>query len=96
MLASERGNPKFTRVVTPTHRTSSRIPLVSPWDFGISNEWLNEQRNDPNIAPLLQDWGTHGDPEGLGIRAAAEGGSTEVGRVMDPRFDFGALDDTDE
>ncbi|KAJ7804673.1 hypothetical protein B0H14DRAFT_2612096 [Mycena olivaceomarginata] len=38
---------KYTRVPTSTHRKSSYIPSISPWDFGISSQWLEEQRNKP-------------------------------------------------
>ncbi|KAF7368238.1 hypothetical protein MVEN_00143900 [Mycena venus] len=55
---------KFTRVPTPTHRKSSRVPRISPWDFGISSQWLDEQRNDPEVEGLVSDWGTHGNPKG--------------------------------
>ncbi|KAJ7830808.1 hypothetical protein B0H14DRAFT_3464540 [Mycena olivaceomarginata] len=54
---------KYTRVPTPAHRQSSRIPRISPWDFGISSQWLEEQRSNPEVAGLLSDWGTHGNPE---------------------------------
>ncbi|KAJ7795450.1 hypothetical protein B0H14DRAFT_3554110 [Mycena olivaceomarginata] len=33
--AGRAGNIKYIRVPTPTHRKSSRIPRISPWDFGI-------------------------------------------------------------
>ncbi|KAJ7790081.1 hypothetical protein B0H14DRAFT_2298493, partial [Mycena olivaceomarginata] len=60
------GNIKYIRVPTPTHRKSSRIPRISPWDFGISSHWLDEQRSNPEVDfdGLLTDWGTHGNPEG--------------------------------
>ncbi|KAJ7938968.1 hypothetical protein B0H13DRAFT_1851143 [Mycena leptocephala] len=40
---------KYTRVTTPTHRKSSLVPRIAPWDFGISSQWLTEQRNDPEV-----------------------------------------------
>ncbi|KAF7349155.1 hypothetical protein MVEN_01437800 [Mycena venus] len=55
---------KYTRVSTPTHRKSSRIPRISPWDFGISSQWLEEQRNNPEVSSSLWDWGNHGNPKG--------------------------------
>jgi hypothetical protein len=62
--AGRAGNIKYIRVPTPTHRKSSRIPRISPWDFGISSQWLDEQRSNPevDVDGLLTDWGTHGNP----------------------------------
>jgi hypothetical protein len=90
--------PKYIRVPTPTGRESPRIPRASPWDFGISWEWLNEQRKNPEVAHYLTDWGTHGDPEGFGTRTAASTDGTAAGdeRVVDPRFDFENMSAADE
>jgi hypothetical protein len=79
---------KYTRVPTSTHRKSSYIPSISPWDFGISSQWLDEQRNNPE----LSNWGTHGNPPGCNweevriIRIDATGE-----KVVDSRFDFEGL-----
>ncbi|KAJ6572667.1 hypothetical protein B0H10DRAFT_996746 [Mycena sp. CBHHK59/15] len=89
---------KYTRVPTPTGRKSSRVPRISPWDFGISWEWLDEQRKNPEVAHFLADWGIHGDPEGFGTRAAVRTDGTPAGdaRVVDPRFDFENLPEADQ
>ncbi|KAJ7923895.1 hypothetical protein B0H13DRAFT_2399714 [Mycena leptocephala] len=92
LTTREIGNIKYTRV-TDTSRTSPRIPLVTPWDFGISRTWLDEQRTDPKVSPLVVDWGTYGNPQGFGSQGA-EGNETVAGgeTVVDPRFDFDGLD----
>jgi hypothetical protein len=90
--ARRAGNIKYIRVPTPTHRKSSRIPRISPWDFGISSQWLDEQRSNPevDVDGLLTDWGTHGNPEGwtdIPMTATATGARI----IVDPRFDFEGL-----
>lgn len=92
LTTREIGNIKYTRV-TGTGRKSSRIPLVTPWDFGVSRTWLDEQRSNPEVSPLVADWGTYGNPEGFKSRGA-EGDETVAGgvRAVDPRFDFDGLD----
>jgi hypothetical protein len=92
LTTREIGNIKYTRV-TGTGRKSSRVPLVTPWDFGFSHTWLDEQRTDPKVSPLIADWGKYGNPEGFQSHGA-EGIETVAGgeRVVDPRFDFDGLD----
>lgn len=85
----ERAHFHYKRV-TGTHRKSSRIPLVAPWDFGVHREWLDEHCEDPNIGPLIADWGTHGNPEGFGPPVQKNAEPVEV--PVDARFDFQALD----
>ncbi|KAJ7193719.1 hypothetical protein GGX14DRAFT_297463, partial [Mycena pura] len=65
LVAANAGNVSFKRVPTPAHRQSQRIPLISPWNLGIDVKWLEDQHKNPNVAPLLEDWGSHGDPEGF-------------------------------
>ncbi|KAJ7805080.1 hypothetical protein B0H14DRAFT_2611737 [Mycena olivaceomarginata] len=79
---------KYTRVPTSTHRKSSYIPSISPWDFGISSQWLDEQRNNPE----LSNWGTHGNPTGCDweeVRIVRIDATGE--KVVDSRFDFEGL-----
>ncbi|KAJ7686753.1 hypothetical protein B0H14DRAFT_2654163 [Mycena olivaceomarginata] len=79
---------KYTRVPTSTHRKSSYIPSISPWDFGISSQWLDEQRNNPE----LSNWGTHGNPPGCNweeVRIVRIDATGE--KVVDSRFDFEGL-----
>ncbi|KAJ7835809.1 hypothetical protein B0H14DRAFT_2590013 [Mycena olivaceomarginata] len=88
--AGRGGNIKYIRVPTPTHRKSSRIPRISPWDFGISSQWLDEQRSNPEVDGLLTDWGTHGNPEGwtdIPMTATATGAGIIVGMVSMPDKD---------
>jgi hypothetical protein len=97
LSAAEGAPSKYTRVPTPHGRDSSRIPRTSPWDFGISWEWLDEQRKNLEVAHYLTDWGTHGDPEGF-TRTAARTDGTAAGddRVVDPRFDFASMSAANE
>ncbi|KAJ6616801.1 hypothetical protein B0H10DRAFT_2434760 [Mycena sp. CBHHK59/15] len=98
-LPGKSGNIQYKRV-RGTHRKSSRIPLLSPYDFGISREWLEEQRQNPEAAPLLTDWGIHGNPkdfEGIGLEVGPTDAAAAAGeRVVDPRFDFEGLADRDD
>ncbi|KAJ7169320.1 hypothetical protein C8R43DRAFT_830483, partial [Mycena crocata] len=64
LTAQERNAIRYVRV-RGTGRTSSRIPDVSPWDFGINMAWLEENQRKPENAELLADWGTHGNPSGF-------------------------------
>ncbi|KAJ7430614.1 hypothetical protein B0H11DRAFT_923609 [Mycena galericulata] len=98
LVTTKSGNILFKRVPTPTHRQSQRIPLISPWNFGIDVKWLEEQRKNPKVAPLLEDWGSHGDPEGFVPHALTQPTTTEgpAGvQAVDPRFDFRSLDASD-
>ncbi|KAF7334074.1 hypothetical protein MVEN_02313000 [Mycena venus] len=94
-LPSEKsGKMKYKRV-RGTLQKSSRIPLISPYDCGISREWLDDQRHNPDVAPLLADWGAHGDPEefeGFGS-GRIDGAAAGDERVVNPRFDFEGLAD---
>jgi hypothetical protein len=88
---------KYTRVPTPTHRKSSLVPRIAPWDFGISSQWLAEQRNDPEVADSLFDWGTHGNPKGCkweDVRIVRIDATGE--KVVDSRFDFEGLAETEQ
>ncbi|KAJ7714108.1 hypothetical protein B0H14DRAFT_2413572, partial [Mycena olivaceomarginata] len=98
-LPVKSGNVQYKRV-RGTLRKCSRIPRISPYDFGISREWLEEQRQDPEAALLLTDWGIHGNPkdfEGIGSEVGPTDESAAAGeRVVDPRFDFEGLADRDD
>ncbi|KAF8194886.1 hypothetical protein K438DRAFT_1484883, partial [Mycena galopus ATCC 62051] len=50
--------------VRGTGRSSSRIPELAPWDFGISVPWLEKARALPQNKVLLVDWNTYGNPAG--------------------------------
>lgn len=93
------GNVQYKRV-RGTLRKCSRIPRISPYDFGISREWLEEQRQNPEAALLLKDWGIHGNPkdfEGIRSEVGPTDESAAAGeRVVDPRFDFEGLADRDD
>ncbi|KAJ7127597.1 hypothetical protein C8R43DRAFT_697223 [Mycena crocata] len=83
--------------VTNTGRQSKRIPMTSPFDFGICREWLEDQRNDPDLAPLLTDWATYGDPPGFASSDTTSNNGVGVEtdlphtQQVDPRFDFESL-----
>ncbi|KAJ7881085.1 hypothetical protein B0H14DRAFT_2566052 [Mycena olivaceomarginata] len=98
-LPGKSGNFQYKRVRN-THRKSSRIPLISPYDFGISHEWLEEQRRDPVAASLLTDWGIHGNPkdfEGIGSEVGpTDAAAAEGERGVDLRFDFEGLADRND
>ncbi|KAJ7312593.1 hypothetical protein DFH08DRAFT_822032 [Mycena albidolilacea] len=44
-------------------RLSHRIPIYAPYNFGISDDWLVEKRHKPENKQLLDDWGTHVEPD---------------------------------
>ncbi|KAJ7861569.1 hypothetical protein B0H14DRAFT_3617002 [Mycena olivaceomarginata] len=48
-------------------RLSHRIPIYAPYNFGISDDWLAEKRGTPEYEQLLDDWGTHGEPDDCGL-----------------------------
>ncbi|KAF8168612.1 hypothetical protein K438DRAFT_2024904 [Mycena galopus ATCC 62051] len=50
--------------VRGTGRSSSRIPELALWNFGISVPWLETARTLPENEVLLLDWNTHGNPAG--------------------------------
>ncbi|KAJ7697333.1 hypothetical protein B0H14DRAFT_2649869 [Mycena olivaceomarginata] len=78
------------------NRKSSLVPCIAPWDFGISSQWLAEQRNDPEVADSLFDWGTHGNPKGCeweDVRIVRIDATGE--KVVDSRFDFEGLAETE-
>ncbi|KAJ7812205.1 hypothetical protein B0H14DRAFT_2220097, partial [Mycena olivaceomarginata] len=68
------GNKKKFRLVRvrDTGRALSDIPAVAPYNFGINATWLALNRNNPQYCGLLNDWGTHADPEGFGGSEAGE------------------------
>ncbi|KAJ7167152.1 hypothetical protein C8R43DRAFT_167619 [Mycena crocata] len=61
--AKEKESVIYTRVRT-SGRRSRRIPAVSPWDFGISSQWLEAARADETNDDRLREWGTFGNPVG--------------------------------
>ncbi|KAF7367178.1 hypothetical protein MSAN_00977700 [Mycena sanguinolenta] len=64
LSAREKNCIKFIRV-RDTHRSQRRIPDYTPWDFGISIPWLDENKKLPENEGLLHDWGTYGNPSGF-------------------------------
>ncbi|KAJ7090900.1 hypothetical protein B0H15DRAFT_800136 [Mycena belliarum] len=97
---------KYKRVRN-TGRRCRRVPAASPYDFGIADGWLENAREDPERAPLLETWGTFGNPPGFealnaalnSVAAAAplgdmEGGSASaLGLVSDNLDAFMTLAD---
>ncbi|KAJ7453007.1 hypothetical protein B0H11DRAFT_1876116 [Mycena galericulata] len=85
----EKSNIKFIRV-RGTGRSSSRIPKVAPFNFGISQPWLERHRFDPNFRDLLEDWGDYTDPVGFSSSqdAGAEALAADTGLniPIDPQF----------
>ena len=49
-----------------TERKSGIPPLVAPFNFGIDQDWLEDE--GPGDAKLIEDWGTYEDPEGFGTK----------------------------
>ncbi|KAJ7875749.1 hypothetical protein B0H14DRAFT_3436995 [Mycena olivaceomarginata] len=78
-LASS-GNKKKIRLVRvrDTGRAPSDIPAVAPYNFRINATWLALNRDDPQYGGLLDDWGTHADPEGFGGSDAGENETEQV------------------
>ncbi|KAJ7939165.1 hypothetical protein B0H13DRAFT_1850900 [Mycena leptocephala] len=64
LSARERNAIKYIRV-RGTHQSSARIPDYTPWDFGISIPWLEENQKLPENEVLLADWNTCGNPAGF-------------------------------
>ncbi|KAJ7233435.1 hypothetical protein C8J57DRAFT_1729472, partial [Mycena rebaudengoi] len=85
LSAREQGNFQYTRV--RTDRKSPRIPVLAPFDFGISPEWLEMSLNDPTVAPLIADWNTFGNPDRF-VSEMIHNGTAAHGAVADPRFNF--------
>ncbi|KAJ7755297.1 hypothetical protein DFH07DRAFT_959406 [Mycena maculata] len=52
--------------------SSHHIPDTSPWDFGISGEWLGVSKHIPENEVLLVDWRTYGNPAGFDLNALVE------------------------
>ncbi|KAJ6624571.1 hypothetical protein B0H10DRAFT_2186636, partial [Mycena sp. CBHHK59/15] len=66
LTPQEQSNQRFMCVKQRnTHRQLPCIPIFAPFNFAISPTWLEEHRGDPEIGPLLGDWGTHGNPAGF-------------------------------
>ncbi|KAG2116936.1 hypothetical protein DEU56DRAFT_919123 [Suillus clintonianus] len=75
---SSKEHEKFAIRVRGSGRwsTNADIPKVSPYDFGINLEWLNEARKDRLLEERLKDWGKYGDPVHV-VAAASEEGDTD-------------------
>ncbi|KAJ6532810.1 hypothetical protein B0H10DRAFT_2449663 [Mycena sp. CBHHK59/15] len=81
-LLSENERQKIQLIRVPdTGRASLRIPVISPYNFGINKEWLQTNKLKPENTRLLSDWGKHPDPEGFGTRRRGVEGEMVVGRV---------------
>ncbi|KAJ7046029.1 hypothetical protein C8F04DRAFT_1387707 [Mycena alexandri] len=65
MTDNQRKKIRYTRV-RGTGRTSSRIPDIAPYNFGIDKTWFETHKEDPNCQHLLVDWGKWPGPEGFG------------------------------
>ncbi|KAJ6490143.1 hypothetical protein C8R45DRAFT_803693, partial [Mycena sanguinolenta] len=64
LTPKERANMKYLRM-RGTHRLSSRVPTIAPYDFGISLDWLKQHQDDTLHGPLLRDWNTYGKTDGF-------------------------------
>ncbi|KAJ7829203.1 hypothetical protein B0H14DRAFT_3144066 [Mycena olivaceomarginata] len=62
---NENNLQKYVRV--SLGRLSHRIPVYAPYNFGISDDWLVEKRRKPENEQLLDDWGTHVEPDDCGL-----------------------------
>ncbi|KAJ7832224.1 hypothetical protein B0H14DRAFT_2592171 [Mycena olivaceomarginata] len=97
-LPGKSGNIQYKHV-RGTLRKCSHIPLISPYNFGISCKWLEEQHQNPEAVLLLTDWGIHGNPkdfDGIGSEVGPTDESAAAGkRDVDLRFDFEGLADHD-
>ncbi|KAJ7429871.1 hypothetical protein B0H11DRAFT_1631203, partial [Mycena galericulata] len=60
----EKKNIKYIRV-RDTGRSSTRIPKLAPFNFGLSKPWLDRHRFDPQYTTLLADWDNHKSPVGF-------------------------------
>ncbi|KAF7372889.1 hypothetical protein MSAN_00495100 [Mycena sanguinolenta] len=84
LTTKERANIRYLRV-RGTHRLSIGVPTLAPYDFGISLDWLKQHQDDPLDGRLLNDWNTHGNPDGFDAwkldryRNATEGPAVEEG-----------------
>ncbi|KAJ7131016.1 hypothetical protein C8R44DRAFT_871559 [Mycena epipterygia] len=58
-------NLKYDRV--GVGRPSDRIPRYSPYDFGVSTQWLKENGNVPANKNILKDWGKWPEPANCGL-----------------------------
>ncbi|KAJ6540383.1 hypothetical protein B0H19DRAFT_1077795 [Mycena capillaripes] len=68
----------YTRV-RGTGRTSSRIPLIAPYDYSINQTWFNTYKLHPDYRHLLGDWGNFPDPQGLGTNKHTTNATEEAG-----------------
>ncbi|KAJ7798282.1 hypothetical protein B0H14DRAFT_3156978 [Mycena olivaceomarginata] len=62
---NENNLQKYIRV--SLGRLSHRIPIYAPYNFGISDDWLAENRRKPENEQTLDDWGTHVEPDDCGL-----------------------------
>ncbi|KAJ7892380.1 hypothetical protein B0H13DRAFT_1886818 [Mycena leptocephala] len=64
LTPKQKQNISYDRV--STNRTSPRIPIYAPYNFGFSEDWLKRDREKRD---LLADWGKYSEPEDSGILA---------------------------
>ncbi|KAJ7695635.1 hypothetical protein B0H17DRAFT_1131266 [Mycena rosella] len=65
LSARQKNTPKYSRMRS-TGRRSSRIPTVAPFNFEISQPWLERHCFDPKYRELLSEWNSWPNPPGFG------------------------------
>ncbi|KAJ7868987.1 hypothetical protein B0H14DRAFT_2728542, partial [Mycena olivaceomarginata] len=59
-----KGNSKqYHRVYTG--RVSTRIPRYAPYNSGVKQDWLEDTKNNPDLALQITDWGNYNEPGGI-------------------------------
>ena len=49
-----------------TERSTSKPPLVAPYNFGIDLEWWKAAKESGDWENVIGDWGKYADPQGFG------------------------------
>jgi hypothetical protein len=47
-----------------TGRVSTRIPRYAPYNSGVKQDWLEDTKNNPDLALQITDWGNYNEPGG--------------------------------
>ncbi|KAJ7491573.1 hypothetical protein B0H11DRAFT_2228734 [Mycena galericulata] len=74
----EKSAIKYIRV-RGSGRSSKRVPKVAPFNFGVSQPWLDRHKFDPELQALLADWNSHPDPIGF---CSTVGASSTAGELL--------------
>ncbi|KAJ7110206.1 hypothetical protein C8R43DRAFT_998177 [Mycena crocata] len=91
LTSQQKAQIKLIRV-RGTGRRSSRIPKFAPYNFAISQPWLDRHRLDPLYADFLSDWNNHPGPPGFDTADDLVEGTSSHTTVpdsvpIDPSFD---------